>query len=51
MPYAGPIHYGWPRRNIEPQPWLVNAAHDTEPRWSARFMDGIEQILSKIKGA
>lgn len=51
VPYAGPIHYGWPRRNIEPQPWLVNAAHDTEPRWSARFMDGIEQILSKIKGA
>ena len=51
VPYAGPIHYGWPRRNIEPQPWLVNAAHDTEPRWAARFMDGIEQILSKIKGA
>jgi HK97 gp10 family phage protein len=25
VPYAGPIHYGWRRRNIEPQPFLTDA--------------------------
>ena len=25
VPYAGPIHFGWPRRNIEPQPFLYDA--------------------------
>lgn len=51
VPYAGPTHYGWPARNIEPQPWLTDAAHQTEPRWSATFMAGIERILSTIRGA
>lgn len=25
IPYAGVIHFGWPRRNIEPQPFLYDA--------------------------
>ena len=25
VPYAGPIHYGWRRRNIEPHPFLTDA--------------------------
>jgi HK97 gp10 family phage protein len=25
VPYAGPIHFGWRRRNIEPQPFLTDA--------------------------
>jgi hypothetical protein len=25
VPYAGPIHFGWPARNIEPQPFLYDA--------------------------
>lgn len=25
VPYAGPIHFGWPRRNIAPQPFLYSA--------------------------
>lgn len=25
-PYAGPIHFGWPARNIKAQPFLYNAA-------------------------
>jgi hypothetical protein len=24
LPYAGVIHYGWPRRNIAPQPFLTD---------------------------
>lgn len=26
VPYAGPIHYGWPSRNIEANPFLERAA-------------------------
>jgi HK97 gp10 family phage protein len=25
VPYAGPIHFGWPARNIRPQPFLYEA--------------------------
>lgn len=28
VPYAGPIHYGWRIRNIEPQPFLTDAASE-----------------------
>ena len=27
-PYAGPIHFGWRARNIEPQPFLYDALDD-----------------------
>jgi hypothetical protein len=25
VPYAGPIHFGWPKRNIRPQPFIYEA--------------------------
>lgn len=28
VPYAGPIHFGWPARNIRPQPFLYDALDD-----------------------
>lgn len=28
VPYAGPIHFGWPGHNIEPQPFLYDALDD-----------------------
>lgn len=51
VPYAAPIHWGWPARNIEPQPWLVEAAADTEPEWFADYTKSIDEIIEKIKGA
>lgn len=30
LPYAGVIHYGWPGHNIEPQPFLTDAATDKQ---------------------
>lgn len=51
VPYAGPIHYGWPARHIKPQPWMTEAARATEPRWFATFTAGIERILATIRGA
>lgn len=50
-PYGPPIHWGWPARGIKGQPWLVEAAHRTEPRWTDTYLRGIEKILDQIKGA
>ena len=33
LPYAGPIHWGWPSRGIAAQPFISEAATDTEPQW------------------
>lgn len=49
--YANPIHWGWRRRHIKPNPFLSLAAQRSEPRWFAAYARHIEQILSKIKGA
>lgn len=50
VPYAGPIHWGWPRRHIGAQPFIVNAAEATEPQWSAVYQQAVERILGRIKG-
>jgi hypothetical protein len=49
-PYAPPLHWGWFRKNIRPNPWLSRAAQSTEPAWSALYMQGVEKIIDKIKG-
>lgn len=50
-PYAGPIHWGWPRRGIRAQPFLSDAATSTEPAWTAVYEQAIDQILATVKGA
>ena len=50
VPYAGVIHYGWERRNIRPQPFLTDAAHDTEPVWLHMYYQKVKQILGTVKG-
>ena len=51
VPYAPPIHWGWPRRGIQARPWLSLAAQSTEPTWFARYEAGIAASRDKIKGA
>lgn len=48
--YANPIHWGWPRRNIEPQPWLLTTAIEREPDWLDTYLAAVEKILKTIKG-
>lgn len=50
LPYAGPVHWGWPARNIEPQPFVVDAAHDTEPEWLGAYQDEINDALDRVNG-
>lgn len=48
--YAGPIHWGWPRRNITAQPYITEAAEATEPQWTAEYQAAVERILKRIEG-
>jgi hypothetical protein len=50
VPYAGPIHWGWPARNIEANPFLSIAARNTEPRWVAQYRADVQKALDQVKG-
>ncbi len=50
VPYAGPIHWGWPRRNIRAQPFLADAAKATEPAWVETYFRELDRVLSNIAG-
>lgn len=41
VPYAGPIHFGWFRRNITPKPFLYQAA-------DRRVDEVVDQYLAQI---
>lgn len=51
VPYAGPIHWGWPRRGIRAQPWLQEAATSTEPEWVGTYTNEIESLIAEVEGA
>lgn len=50
VPYAGPIHWGWPARGIEPREFLAEGAKRTEPQWVELFYQQLEKSLKKVKG-
>lgn len=51
VPYAGPIHWGWPARNITAQPWISESAQQTEPAWVRDYLDEINKVIGKVRGA
>lgn len=51
VPYAGPIHWGWPARNIQANPFAADAAKLTEPTWGRIYEDAVQQAIKRIKGA
>ena len=50
VPYAGPVHWGWPAHNIEPQPFVVEAAQRTEPQWLELYLEDVDKLLQPIYG-
>lgn len=51
VPYANPIHWGWPRRHIKAQPFLVEAARATRFQWMDAYLENLQKILDSVKGA
>lgn len=50
VPYANPIHWGWPARNIRPQPFAWDAIKKTQPRWMLAYQRAVNGILSRVRG-
>ena len=48
-PYAGVIHYGWPARNIEAQPFLTEALNSQRGNILNALDDGLGDLLRKNK--
>lgn len=50
LPYAGPIHWGWPARHIEAQPFAADAAADTQPTWLPAYEADVQTAITRIAG-
>lgn len=50
VPYAGPIHWGWPRRGISANPFLSDAAQRSESTWLPVYEAAVNDALDQIKG-
>lgn len=48
VPYAGPIHFGWRARNIEPQPFLYDALDSRRDEIAKKYADGIGRLVQRF---
>lgn len=48
--YAGPIHWGWPARNIRANTFAVDAALSTEDRWVELYREAVQAIVDTVRG-
>ena len=48
VPYAGPIHFGWARRNIAPNPFLWTALDRRRDEVERRYGAELERIASEV---
>jgi hypothetical protein len=51
LPYAGPIHWGWPKHHITANPFLSDAAIRTEDTWVGYYFDELQAVVDGVKGA
>ncbi|MCP2281064.1 HK97 gp10 family phage protein [Nocardia amikacinitolerans] len=49
-PYAEPIHWGWPARNIPANPFVSRAAQETEAEWTALYEQRRDELLAQVRG-
>lgn len=60
VPYAGPIHWGWPSRPdplnmiyggpIAAQPFLSDGARNSEGQWLPVYLSTVDGIIENVKG-
>jgi hypothetical protein len=48
--YAPPIHWGWPARNIAPQPFLADTLTTQQPAVVEVYATEVERVLGIIQG-
>lgn len=49
VPWAGPQHFGWARRNIAPKLYLYRALDQRRTQVLARFDQGVQNIIDGKK--
>lgn len=47
VPYANPIHWGWFKRNIKPQPFFVKALGITRDEVYRAYYDNIAKLVAR----
>lgn len=47
VPYAGPIHFGWPARNIQPNPFIYEVLDGRRQEVYALYADRISELVVK----
>lgn len=48
VPYAGPIHFGWHARNIEPQPFMYDALDDRRDEVVDAYRAAIDTLIRRF---
>ena len=48
--YAPVIHWGWPKRHIQPNHFLTDASAQTRPEWMAAYERAMQRIANSILG-
>lgn len=51
VPYAGPIHWGWKKRNIKANPFMSTGAQNSQGQWLPIYENHVETIVNSIEGA
>jgi HK97 gp10 family phage protein len=49
VPYAGPVHFGWPRRHIRPNPFLWDALDDRRGHIEREYITRITRLVEAIR--
>jgi len=47
VPYAGPIHFGWPSRSIKPQPFIYDALDGRRDEVVRVYVQRIDSLTVK----
>lgn len=46
--YANPIHWGWKKKRIEPNPWLIDIRDQKADQVEEIFVTELQKILDKV---
>lgn len=46
-PYSAPIHWGWRKRNIKPNRWLIQASDASVNDWAEAFADALQEDIDR----
>lgn len=50
VPYAGVVHWGWPKRNIKPNTFAADAAIRNQHIWQQAYFDAVEDAIRQVQG-